>query len=106
MDEMKALTDLINFIKMLGCASLELGEVITCRPITGVKNWRFIPTGLITCMVLTGMCLHKKLITTFPTYRACLPFSYSAEWHPAASITSLTGSTCRPTQVGMVIIKI
>src|SRR5674476_785931 len=94
MDEMKALRVLINFIKMRGCVSCGLAEVITCQLITGVKNLLFIPTGLITFMVLIGMFMHKKLIPTFPKCRACLPFSYWAERLPATSTTSLTILTC------------
>src|SRR5665647_1993933 len=95
MDEMKALTTLHNFLKMLGCASRGLAEEITCHHITGAQNLQFIPTGIIMFMVLIGMFMHKKLMTTFPTCKACLLFSYWAELHPAASTTSLTGITCR-----------
>src|SRR5664279_2164978 len=98
MDEMKALTKLHNFIKMRGCASCGLAEGITCRRITGARNLMFILTGLITFMVMIGMFMHKKLMTTFPTCRACLPFSYWAERLPATSTTSLTILTCRPTR--------
>src|ERR1035437_8256663 len=112
MDETKALLKIVtlvsldNFLKMPGCVSLELVEVITCQLISVEKNLLFIPTGIITFMVKIGMRMHKKLTVVLPTCRACLPFSCWAGWLLATSTTLVTTYTSRPTRVGMVMVKI